>query len=79
MEKIKNTESFQQKLEPYNITIKMCQDALGDGKNREDLSRYGWPLYNIIRYKVGDKENSLGLVPADVWDAYKDMREMEDK
>ena len=69
-----NSESFDSKLEPYKETVKMCNEALKDGKNREDLSKYGWPLFNIIYYKVGDVKNSLGLVPEDVWDAYKDLR-----
>ncbi len=74
MKEIPKIESFESKLEPYKETVSMCNTALKDGKNREDLSKYGYPLFNIIYFKIGDTNNSLKLVPEDVWNAYKDLR-----
>jgi hypothetical protein len=66
--------TFESRMQRYSETVKMCRKALEGGQNRGDLSKYGWPLFNIVFYKVGDRENILGLVPEDIWEEYADIR-----
>jgi hypothetical protein len=69
-------ESYEEKFERLKPTIDTCLEALADGKGRDRLSDVGWPLYNIVRNKLGDTKNSKGIVPQDVWEIYeKQMKE----
>ena len=75
-EGVPNSESNEEKRKRLQPTIDTCLEMLADGKGRDRLPEIGWPLYDIVKNKLGDTNNSEGIVPADVWDIYeKTMRE----
>ena len=67
--------TLQERKDFFQESLNVMLPHVANGKNRDILSEVGWPLYSLVKTQIGDINNSLGLVPQDIWDIYETDRE----